>query len=135
MLGRGGVAAVEYGHCAWGIESVSQLNQVETVETRGPGMGDGGTGGGRPHVAAATAAAAEGAIVLQAVIRGPRDTPWEQGKFTVWLVYPAGYDTEPPTAWFVGQVPCHPNIVRGTGKACIDFLDQPTVREPLRTSH
>lgn len=42
-------------------------------------------------------------------VRGPSGTPYEDGRFKVWVQVPENYPYEPPQIWFTTKV-CHPNV-------------------------
>eukprot|EP01023_Acetabularia_acetabulum_P000505 TRINITY_DN10195_c0_g1_i2.p1 TRINITY_DN10195_c0_g1~~TRINITY_DN10195_c0_g1_i2.p1 ORF type:complete len:180 (+),score=11.32 TRINITY_DN10195_c0_g1_i2:82-540(+) len=56
-----------------------------------------------------------------AVIEGPKDTPYQGGKFTIMMDIPSDYPMEPPTAKFITKV-FHPNVHTKTGEICLDIL-------------
>ncbi|KAL5109828.1 Ubiquitin-conjugating enzyme E2 S [Taenia crassiceps] len=59
--------------------------------------------------------------VIQATIDGPKDTPFEGGRFSIKLVLPSNYPTEPPRGYFTTKI-FHPNINWRTGDICVDTL-------------
>ncbi|XP_013201020.2 ubiquitin-conjugating enzyme E2 T [Amyelois transitella] len=61
--------------------------------------------------------------VLIATLNGPRNTPYENGKFKVRITIPDMYPYEPPLVKFATPV-YHPNIDRG-GRICMDMLKMP----------
>ncbi|EUB64455.1 Ubiquitin-conjugating enzyme E2 [Echinococcus granulosus] len=59
--------------------------------------------------------------VIQATIDGPKDTPFEGGRFNIKLVLPSNYPIEPPRGYFTTKI-FHPNINWHTGDICVDTL-------------
>jgi peroxin-4 len=59
----------------------------------------------------------------RAVIRGPPDTPYEDGRFELLLLVPPEYPHRPPTVTFLTKI-FHPNIHFQTGEICLDLLKQ-----------
>ncbi|KAJ2330861.1 E2 ubiquitin-protein ligase peroxin 4 [Coemansia sp. RSA 2681] len=57
----------------------------------------------------------------RAVLRGPRDSPYEGGYFELRIDIPEQYPIQPPALVFVTPV-CHPNVHFGTGEICLDIL-------------
>lgn len=60
-------------------------------------------------------------FLSQATIDGPKDTPFEGGRFNLKLVLPSNYPTEPPRGYFTTKI-FHPNINWRTGDICVDTL-------------
>ena len=56
-----------------------------------------------------------------AVLEGPENTPYAQGRFRVALVVPQTYPMSPPDARFVTPI-FHPNVHFKTGEICLDIL-------------
>jgi len=56
-----------------------------------------------------------------AFIRGPRETPFEDGVFQLAIRVPETYPLEPPQVKFITKV-FHPNIHFKTGEICLDLL-------------
>eukprot|EP00294_Goniomonas_avonlea_P012044 CAMPEP_0114553328 /NCGR_PEP_ID=MMETSP0114-20121206/7596_1 /TAXON_ID=31324 /ORGANISM="Goniomonas sp, Strain m" /LENGTH=197 /DNA_ID=CAMNT_0001738257 /DNA_START=30 /DNA_END=623 /DNA_ORIENTATION=+ len=54
-------------------------------------------------------------------IKGPSDTPYEGGVFTIDIKLPNTYPFEPPKMTFVTKV-WHPNVSSQTGAICLDIL-------------
>jgi len=54
------------------------------------------------------------------MVAGPRDTPYEGGKFELTLKFPPEYPLRPPKASFKTRV-YHPNV-KDDGEICIDIL-------------
>ncbi|CEM28690.1 unnamed protein product [Vitrella brassicaformis CCMP3155] len=57
----------------------------------------------------------------EAVLSGPKESPYEHGRFTVKLVCPPSYPIHPPKVTFKTQV-FHPNVNFLTGEVCLDIL-------------
>lgn len=58
----------------------------------------------------------------KAVIDGPKDTPFENGKFHLELKFYDDYPVKPPSVKFSTQM-FHPNIYKD-GKICVDILQR-----------
>jgi ubiquitin-conjugating enzyme E2 A len=58
----------------------------------------------------------------KAIIDGPKDTPFEDGKFNLELKFNDDYPVKPPSVKFLTQM-FHPNIYRD-GKICVDILQR-----------
>ncbi|GMT21013.1 hypothetical protein PFISCL1PPCAC_28907 [Pristionchus fissidentatus] len=58
---------------------------------------------------------------LKAEIRGPPDTPYENGRFILDIVFPNDYPFKALSAKFVTKV-WHPNVSSQTGTICLDIL-------------
>lgn len=56
-----------------------------------------------------------------AFIDGPKDTPYEGGRFQLRLQIPNRYPLKPPIVHFVTKV-CHPNVLFRTGEICLNIL-------------
>lgn len=56
-----------------------------------------------------------------AVLRGPKDTPYEGGFYRLILRVPKDYPMVPPSASFITKV-FHPNVEFTTGNVCLDIL-------------
>ncbi|KAL7671470.1 hypothetical protein ACOME3_006366 [Neoechinorhynchus agilis] len=59
----------------------------------------------------------------EAVITGPKDTPFEDGVFFASLKFPEDYPLNPPTMTFLTKV-FHPNVYPD-GRVCISILHAP----------
>jgi len=57
----------------------------------------------------------------KACLKGPEDTPYGGGQFTVDIVIPAQYPFAPPKMKFDTKV-WHPNVSSQTGAICLDIL-------------
>ena len=58
----------------------------------------------------------------KATIDGPKDTPFEEGKFDIELKFNDDYPVKPPYVKFITPM-FHPNIYRD-GKICVDILQR-----------
>jgi len=58
---------------------------------------------------------------IVAQILGPKDTPYEQGKFNLEISITAEYPFDPPNIKFLTKI-WHPNISSVTGYICLDIL-------------
>ncbi|KAL3319697.1 ubiquitin-conjugating enzyme E2 S [Cichlidogyrus casuarinus] len=58
---------------------------------------------------------------LLAIIDGPKDTPFENGKFKIKLIFPPSYPFDPPKGYFLTKI-FHPNVAPGSGEICVDTL-------------
>ncbi|GMR44504.1 hypothetical protein PMAYCL1PPCAC_14699 [Pristionchus mayeri] len=58
---------------------------------------------------------------LRAEIRGPPDTPYENGRFKLDISFPDDYPFKPLLAKFTSKV-WHPNVSSQTGTICLDML-------------
>jgi len=92
--------------------------------------GGGGGGGfelrdldGRDYASSGVRAAAAGGSLskLTATLRGPADTPYAGGEWTLEVTLPAMYPFAPPAIRFVTPI-WHPNISSVTGAICLDTL-------------
>lgn len=59
-------------------------------------------------------------MVWQGIIDGPKDTPYENGKFKIQFTFDDTYPVKPPSVKFL-QFIFHPNIYKD-GKICVDIL-------------
>ncbi len=55
------------------------------------------------------------------IIRGPCETPYENGNFLLDLRIPSDYPISPPKVKFMTKI-FHPNIHFTTGEICLDIL-------------
>lgn len=62
----------------------------------------------------------EDLMVWKAKIKGPVDTPFEEGIFDMQLTFDSDYPRKPPSVKFITPM-YHPNIYRD-GKICVDIL-------------
>ena len=58
---------------------------------------------------------------MYAEIRGPENTPFENGVFKMKLVLPADYPTSAPKGYFLTKI-FHPNIRQPSGEICVNTL-------------
>lgn len=58
---------------------------------------------------------------LLGTIKGPIDSPYEGGVFSVDIQIPSSYPFEPPKMKFITKI-WHPNISSQTGAICLDIL-------------
>jgi len=59
-------------------------------------------------------------MVWKGIIEGPKDTPFENGKFPIQLTFDTDYPLRPPSVKYLVPI-FHPNIYRD-GKICVDIL-------------
>ncbi|GIL80322.1 hypothetical protein Vretimale_12063 [Volvox reticuliferus] len=57
----------------------------------------------------------------RAVLRGPKDTPFEGGNFELIINVPEQYPLQPPSVRYRTRI-FHPNIHFKTGEICLDIL-------------
>ena len=57
----------------------------------------------------------------QARLKGPPDTPFEDGEFLVNIIVPQDYPINPPKCTFLTKI-FHPNIHFNTGEICFELL-------------
>ena len=60
---------------------------------------------------------------LKGTLKGPKDTPYEKGVFTVDIQIPQEYPFKPPKMKFDTKV-WHPNVSSQTGAICLDILSK-----------
>ena len=56
-----------------------------------------------------------------AILKGPPDTPFEEGKFLLNINVPQDYPINPPKCQFITKI-FHPNIHFNTGEICFELL-------------
>jgi len=59
--------------------------------------------------------------IWKGILYGPKDSPYENGKFPIQITFNEDYPIKPPSFKFL-KVPFHPNIYRD-GKICMDILE------------
>jgi len=59
-------------------------------------------------------------MLWQGTLEGPKDTPYENGKFKIQFTFDTDYPIKPPSVKFL-QFIYHPNLYRD-GKICVDIL-------------
>lgn len=57
----------------------------------------------------------------KAVMHGPKDSPYEGGKFVLELVFPESYPQKQPEVRFVTKI-FHPHVLMDTGELCPDVI-------------
>lgn len=55
------------------------------------------------------------------VIRGPKNSPFQRGQWSIIIEIPQSYPSSPPKMTFDNKV-CHPNVNFQTGEICLDIL-------------
>ena len=73
-----------------------------------------------PPLGANGAPADNNIMLWNAVIFGPKDTPFEDGTFRLQVEFTEDYPNKPPTVRFISKM-FHPNIY-GDGRVCLDIL-------------
>jgi len=58
---------------------------------------------------------------VEALITGPKDTPFEDGVFRVKLKMGADFPQAPPKGYFLTKI-FHPNVAEGSGEICVNTL-------------
>lgn len=58
---------------------------------------------------------------LSGYLRGPPETPYENGVFHILIEIPSNYPLVPPKMKFL-TIPYHPNVSSQTGAICVDIL-------------
>ena len=62
----------------------------------------------------------ENIMLWQGILEGPKDTPYENGKFNIQFTFDEDYPIRAPSVKFL-QFIFHPNIYKD-GKICVDIL-------------
>merc|ERR1712060_983627 len=57
----------------------------------------------------------------EALLKGPRDSPYQGGTFKLHISCSAAYPMSPPQVTFVTKI-FHPNVNFSTGELCLDIL-------------
>ncbi|CDR43763.1 CYFA0S12e04060g1_1 [Cyberlindnera fabianii] len=57
----------------------------------------------------------------KAIIKGPHNSPFEQGQWGMDISIPSNYPIQPPKITFTNRI-CHPNVNFTTGEICLDIL-------------
>lgn len=58
---------------------------------------------------------------IDAIILGPKDTPFENGKFLVRLEFGNDFPNSPPKGYFLTKI-FHPNVKSNNGEICVNTL-------------
>ncbi len=67
----------------------------------------------------ASAPAADDPLIWTVTLFGPKDSPYDGGRFNVKLVFPSDYPMKAPTMRFTTKI-FHPNIDWAEGTVCMD---------------
>jgi ubiquitin-conjugating enzyme E2 A len=59
-------------------------------------------------------------MLWQGTLEGPKDTPYENGKFKIQFTFDTDYPIKPPSVKFLQYI-YHPNLYKD-GKICVDIL-------------
>jgi ubiquitin-conjugating enzyme E2 A len=59
-------------------------------------------------------------MIWQGTLEGPKDTPYENGKFKIQFTFDTDYPIKPPSVKFLQYI-YHPNLYKD-GKICVDIL-------------
>ena len=62
-----------------------------------------------------------GILLWKAVLRGPKESPFQDGSYEVLIKVPSDYPISAPKANFLTKV-FHPNVEFKTGEICLDIL-------------
>jgi len=59
--------------------------------------------------------------IINALISGPEQTPFENGRFEIELHFTGNYPQQPPKGYFLTKI-FHPNVAPNTGEICVNTL-------------
>ena len=62
-------------------------------------------------------------LIWKVIFEGPEASPYEDGIFTLKLVFPTNYPTNGPEALFITKM-FHPNVTESNQHVCINLLNQ-----------